>query len=39
MSCSLINPLSYGSCAGDIAKSVAGDAFDSIATSFGHAAQ
>ena len=39
MSCSLINPLSYGSCAGGIAKSVAGDAFDSIATSFGHAAQ
>ncbi|MHB1533086.1 MAG: hypothetical protein ACYC1D_00425 [Acidimicrobiales bacterium] len=39
MSCSLINPLSYGSCAGDIAKSVAGDAFDSIARSFGHAAQ
>jgi len=39
MSCSLINPLSYGSCAGDIAKSVAGDAFDSIAKSFGHAAQ
>ncbi|MST31257.1 hypothetical protein GHK86_00735 [Acidimicrobiaceae bacterium USS-CC1] len=39
MSCSLINPLSYRSCAGDIAKSVAGDAFDSIAKSFGHAAQ
>ena len=39
MSCSLINPLSYASCAGDIAKSVAGDAFASIATSFGHAAQ
>jgi type IV secretion system protein TrbL len=39
VSCSLINPLSYSSCAGDIAKSVAGDAFDSIAKSFGHAAQ
>ncbi len=39
MSCSLIDPLSYSSCAGDIAKSVAGDAFDSIAVSFGHAAQ
>jgi len=39
VSCSLINPLSYGACAGSIAKSVAGDAFDSIAKSFGHAAQ
>jgi len=39
VSCSLINPLSYGTCAGNIAKSVAGDAFDSIAKSFGHAAQ
>jgi len=39
VSCSLINPLSYGSCAGDIAKSVAGDAFDSVAKSFGYAAQ
>lgn len=39
MSCSIINPLSYQSCAADIAKSVAGDAFDSIAKSFGNAAQ
>ncbi len=39
MTCSLINPLTYGNCAGSIAKSVAADAFDSIAKSFGHAAQ
>ena len=40
MSCNL-NPLQFslGSCVGNIAKSVAGDAFDSIAKSFGHAAQ
>src|ERR1700730_10308031 len=39
MSCSWYNPLSYGDCAGQVAKSVAGDAFESIARSFGHAAQ
>jgi hypothetical protein len=35
----VFNPLSYATCAGNIAKSVAGDAFDSIAKSFGNAAQ
>jgi len=39
VSCSVFNPLSYATCAGNIAKSVAGDAFNSIAKSFGNAAQ
>ncbi len=38
MGCTWYNPLSYGSCAGQVAKSVAGDAFQSIAKSFGDAA-
>ena len=38
MGCTWYDPLSYGSCAGQVAKSVAGDAFQSIAQSFGHAA-
>ena len=39
MSCSVLDPLSYATCAGSVAQSVAGDAFDSIAKSFGNAAQ
>ena len=39
MACSWYDPFSYGDCAGQVAKSVAGDAFESIARSFGHAAQ
>ncbi len=38
MSCAWYNPASYGSCAGDVAKSAARDAFGSIAQSFGQAA-
>jgi type IV secretion system protein TrbL len=38
MSCEWYNPLSYGSCASDVAKSAAGDAFNAIAESFGQAA-
>src|ERR1700674_2731803 len=38
MACSWYDPASYATCAGDVAKTVAGDAFDSIAQSFGHAA-
>src|SRR5580658_6403727 len=38
MSCEWYNPLSYGSCASDVAKSAAGDAFHAIAESFGQAA-
>lgn len=38
MACSWYDPFSYGDCAGQVAKSVAGDAFESIARSFGHAA-
>jgi hypothetical protein len=38
MGCEWYDPASYGSCAGDVAKSVAGDAFNSIAQSFGSAA-
>lgn len=38
MACTWYNPASYTTCAGDVAKSVAGDAFASIAQSFGHAA-
>lgn len=38
MGCQWYDPLSYGSCAGQVAKSVAGDAFESIAQSFGTAA-
>src|SRR3984957_1434864 len=38
MACSWDNPLSYGDCVGQAAKSVAGDAFEEIARSFGHAA-
>jgi type IV secretion system protein TrbL len=38
MACSWDDPLSYAECAGQVAKSVAGDAFDSIARSFGHVA-
>ena len=35
VACSWYNPTTYGTCAGDVAKSVAGDAFDAIAKSFG----
>ena len=38
MACSWYNPVSYGDCAGQVAKSVAGDAFDRSPRSFGHAA-
>jgi type IV secretion system protein TrbL len=38
MGCEWYNPASYGDCAGAVAKSVAGDAFNSIAQSFGLAA-
>src|SRR5579875_1197658 len=38
MTCSWSDPLSYGDCAGQVARSVAGDAFESIARSFAHAA-
>jgi hypothetical protein len=38
MGCEWYNPASYGDCAGAVAKSVAGDAFNSIAKSFGLAA-
>lgn len=37
MACGIL-PTQWTTCAGDVAKSVAGDAFDSIAQSFGHAA-
>jgi hypothetical protein len=37
-SCQWYNPFSYGNCASNVAKSVAGDAFHSIAESFGSAA-
>ena len=37
-SCEWYNPTSYGSCASDVVKSTAGDAFHSIAESFGQAA-
>lgn len=37
MACGIL-PTQWTTCAGDVAKSVAGDAFDSIARSFGHAA-
>ncbi len=36
--CNWYDPTSYSSCAGGVAKSVAGDAFQSIAQSFGSAA-
>ncbi len=36
--CEWYNPFSYGTCAGDVAKSAAGDAFHSIAESFASAA-
>jgi hypothetical protein len=36
--CKWYNPFSYGNCFSDVAKSVAGDAFHSIAESFAHAA-
>lgn len=38
MACTWDDPTSYTTCAGDVAKSVAGDAFGSIAQSFGQAA-
>jgi len=38
MACDPYDPATYGSCATSIAKSVAGDAFSSIARSFGEAA-
>jgi type IV secretion system protein TrbL len=38
MPCEWYDPASYGSCAGNVAKATAGDAFQSIAQSFGHAA-
>jgi len=37
-SCEWYDPLSYGNCASNVAKSAAGDAFHSIAESFGSAA-
>ncbi|NNN21457.1 MAG: hypothetical protein HKL80_05580, partial [Acidimicrobiales bacterium] len=39
MSCQVWLPTSWQNCAGAVAKSVAGDAFQSIAASFGQAAQ
>ena len=39
MGCTAINPFSYRTCAADLVKSVAGDAFASIAKSFGNAAE
>ena len=39
MACSLFNPLSYGSCVGGAAESVAEGAFASVARSFADAAQ
>ena len=38
MGCEWYDPASYASCAGDVAKAAAGDAFASIAESFGQAA-
>ncbi len=38
MACEWYNPATYGQCAGDVAKSAAGDAFNAIAQSFGDAA-
>jgi len=38
MGCEWYNPATYGQCAGDVAKSAAGDAFHAIAESFGQAA-
>jgi type IV secretion system protein TrbL len=38
MTCEWYNPASYGDCVGHLAKSAAGDAFQSIAQSFGQAA-
>jgi hypothetical protein len=38
MGCELYDPFSYGNCVKDVVKSVAGDAFHSIAESFGEAA-
>ncbi len=38
MGCQWYNPSSYGSCANDVARSAAGDAFHSITESFGQAA-
>jgi hypothetical protein len=38
MGCEWYNPTTYRECAGNVAKSVAGDAFNSIAQSFGLAA-
>src|SRR5437588_8015817 len=38
MACGAL-PWQWAGCAGDVAKSVAGDAFEAIAKSFGHAAQ
>ena len=38
MTCEWYNPATYGQCAGDAAKSAAGDAFNAIAQSFGEAA-
>jgi len=37
-SCSLLNPSTFGDCISGVVKGAAGDAFDSIATSFGQAA-
>ena len=38
MACQWYNPASYGTCANDVARSAAGDAFHSITESFGQAA-
>jgi type IV secretion system protein TrbL len=38
VSCSAVNPLSWGDCAAQVASSVAGDAFSAIAKAFGQAA-
>lgn len=38
MGCSLVDPVSWASCPGDLFKSVAGDAFGAVARDFGEAA-